>query len=55
MMMKGIDPTRLDVWMESRSRGGGIEDDPDIEDLHVSYNCSCCSIYNCDVLHYFCI
>ncbi|EYU29442.1 hypothetical protein MIMGU_mgv11b015324mg, partial [Erythranthe guttata] len=35
MMMNGIDPTRLDVWMESRSRANGIDDDDDIRDLHV--------------------
>ncbi|KAL0401983.1 UNVERIFIED_CONTAM: hypothetical protein Slati_4228200, partial [Sesamum latifolium] len=34
MMMKGTDPSTLDVWLESRSRGKGFEDD-DTLDLHV--------------------
>ncbi|KAL0293642.1 UNVERIFIED_CONTAM: hypothetical protein Sradi_6925800, partial [Sesamum radiatum] len=33
MMMKGTDPSTLDVWLESRSRGKGFEDD-DTLDLH---------------------
>ncbi|KAL0367305.1 UNVERIFIED_CONTAM: hypothetical protein Sradi_3620600 [Sesamum radiatum] len=35
MMMKGTDPSTLDVWLESRSRGKGFEDD-DTLDLHVN-------------------
>ncbi|KAL0288238.1 UNVERIFIED_CONTAM: protein LEO1, partial [Sesamum radiatum] len=36
MMMKGTDPSTLDVWLESRSRGKGFEDD-DTLDLHTHF------------------
>ncbi|KAL0416640.1 UNVERIFIED_CONTAM: hypothetical protein Slati_3495900 [Sesamum latifolium] len=35
MMMKGTDPSTIDVWLESRSRGKGFEDD-DTLDLRIS-------------------
>ncbi|KAK4423297.1 hypothetical protein Salat_1912500, partial [Sesamum alatum] len=35
-MMKGADPSILDVWLESRSRGKGIEDDNTLH-LHTHF------------------
>ncbi|KAL0434670.1 UNVERIFIED_CONTAM: hypothetical protein Sradi_0174900 [Sesamum radiatum] len=43
MMMKGTDPSTLDIWLESRSRGRGIEDD-DTLDLHVSLFLGLCGL-----------
>lgn len=35
MMMKGTDPSILNIWLESRTCGKGIEDDDDTMDLHM--------------------
>ncbi|KAL0289227.1 UNVERIFIED_CONTAM: hypothetical protein Sradi_7077200 [Sesamum radiatum] len=46
-MMKGTDPSTLDIWLESHSRGRGIKDD-DTLDLHESLFLGLCWLVDMD-------